>query len=97
MFIAEPAMILLVALDDCLRLRLVRFVEYKDFSTLTSCFRKSWLALFGPPARVRCDMESAFGHDSFGIFLGCKREAIIAKDSHRMLGPLDRKINILRL
>ena len=101
MFVSDPVpLILLICLDDCLRFAIVKHVEYKDFSTLTQCFRQAWIALFGPPERVRCDSESAFAHDAFGVLcesIGTKRELILAKDSHTMLSPLDRKVKILRL
>ncbi|MEI6872344.1 MAG: reverse transcriptase domain-containing protein, partial [Verrucomicrobiota bacterium] len=100
MFIAEPPMILLVLLDDCVRFCIVKHVEYKDFNTLTECLRNSWYCMFGPPQRFRCDSESAFASDSFGVYcesINTQRELIIAKDSHSLLSPLDRKIKIIRL
>ena len=83
-----------------MRFCIVKFVEYQDFNTLTECFRHSWLSLFGPPQRIRCDSESAFAHDAFAVLLeslGIERELVLAKDSHTLLSPLDRKVKILRL
>ena len=100
MFVAEPPMILLILLDDCIRFCIVKHVEYKSFDTLTECLRQGWFALFGPPKRFRCDSESAFAADSFGIYcesIGTQRELVIAGDSHSLLSPLDRKVKILRL
>ena len=99
-FVSDPALIFLIMVDDCIRWTIVRHVPYKDFQTLTECVRQSWLSLFGPMETIRTDSESAFAHDSFGIWceaVGIKRELILAKDSHSMLGPLDRKIKIVRL
>jgi hypothetical protein len=99
-FVSDPAMILLVMIDDCIRFTVVRNVSYRDFTSLTECVRQGWFSWFGPPETFRTDSESAFAHDSFGIWceaVGMKRDLIIAKDSHSMLGPLDRKIKIIRL
>ena len=99
-FVGDPQMVFLVALDDCIRWIIVKHTEYKSFESLTSVFRQGWLSLFGPPQRVRCDSESAFSNDSFGIFcesLGIQRELIIAKDGHSLLSPIDRKIKIIRI
>ena len=99
-FISDPAMILLVMVDDAIRWTVVKNVSYRDFQTLTEAVRQHWFALFGPMEVFRSDSEGAFAHDSFGIWLesvGTKRELIIAKDAHSTLGPIDRKIKIVRL
>ena len=99
-FISDPPLVMLVMLDDCIRWCVVENVVFKDFHTLTEHFRKAWIKQYGPMETLRSDCESALASDQFGILLesiGVKRELILAKDSHTLLGPIDRKIKIIRL
>ena len=99
-FISDPALVMLVMVDDSIRWTVIENVFFKDFHTLTEHFRKAWLKQYGPMETLRTDCESALASDQFGILLeslGIKRELVLAKDSHTLLGPIDRKIKIIRL
>jgi hypothetical protein len=100
LFISDPAIILMIILDDAIRFCVVAPVLSRDFATLTSTFRRSWTKWFGPPEFLRTDSESALAHEGFGIYCeqnNITRELVLAKDAHTQLSPLDRKVKILRL
>ena len=99
-FVGEPTQyIFLVLVDDCIRWTGVSYVEFKDFTSLEKAFRQNWVSRFGPPHILRSDREGTLAADQFGIYLekiGTKRELVTAGEHHGFLGPLDRKVQIIR-
>ena len=98
--VGQQTLIFLVIIDDAIRFAKVGFVQYKDFSSLVSAVKLHWVSNFGPPRRWRSDKESAFAHDSYGVWCesaGITRELVKADEQHTKLGPIDRKIRIIRI
>ena len=92
--------IVFVACDESTRFSVLAVVEYKDETSLENIFRRHWIALFGPPRVFRCDKESAFAGESYGLYLeryGTQREINIAEQSHSWFGIIDRCIQLLRV
>ena len=89
-----------VACDETTRFSVLARAEYKDEVSLEAIFRRNWVSKFGPPHVFRCDKESAFAGESFGLFLeryGTQREINIAEQSHSWFGIIDRRIQLLRI
>ena len=98
-YIDQPPMIFLVCVDDAIRVSTVWHVEYRDFVSLEQAFRHSWIRRFGPPRRLRCDKEGALAGEHFAVYaekIGMTLELCVAGEHHGMLGPLDRRIQIIR-
>ena len=92
--------IVFVACDESTRFSVLAVVEYKNETSLESDFRRHWFAHFGPPRVFRCDKESAFAGESYGLYLeryGTQREINIAEQSHSWFGIIDRRIQLLRI
>jgi len=88
-----------IACDEATRYCTFCYVEYKSFESLERGFRRSWVARFGPPVRVRLDKERALAHESFGVYLeklGVDRELVDAEDEHTRMSILDRRVQIIR-
>ena len=90
----------MVCVDDCIRVTTVWYIEFKDFSTLEQAFRHSWIRRFGPPSRLRSDKEGALSSEQFAAYcekLNITLELVTAGEHHGFLGPLDRRVKIIRL
>ena len=91
--------VIFVAVDEAIRFCVLQVIEWKDEATLEETFRREWIRFFGAPRIVRCDRESSFAGESFGLFLeryGTQREVITADQTHSWFGILDRRIQLLR-
>jgi hypothetical protein len=67
---------------------------------LVTEFRRGWVSWFGPPVTLKCDKESSYSGDAFGIALskyGTERVLRVAGDSHSWFGLLDRRVQLLRV
>jgi hypothetical protein len=67
-----------VACDEATRFTVLASVEFKDEVSLETAFRRNWINFFGPCKVFRCDKESAFAGEAFGVFLeryGCQRKS----------------------
>ena len=100
MFIGEPATrMFLVLVDDCIRMCAIRNIDFRDFASLEKGLRQAWITRYGPMIVLRSDKEGTLAADQFGIYLeklGVKRELVVGGEHHGFLGPLDRKIQIIR-
>jgi hypothetical protein len=98
-FIGQPAMMFFVCVDDAIRYTTCMFLEWKDFSCLEKALRRSWIQHFGPMSIIRSDREGSMASEAFGVVcekLGIVRELVTAGESHGFLGPLDRRVQIIR-
>ena len=99
-YLDSPPTLHMVCVDDCIRVTTVWYIEFRDFTTLEQAFRHSWLRRFGPPSRLRSDKEGALSSEQFAAYcekLNITLELVTAGEHHGFLGPLDRRVKIIRL
>jgi len=99
-YFGEPKAMFLFIVDEAIRFTTITFIEYKNFASIESAFRRGWTALFGPPQRLRSDRESVLSSDAFGCW--CESQSInrelynIGKDGHGGLSVLDRRVQMFK-
>ena len=99
-YLDSPPTLHFVCVDDSIRVTTVWYIEFRDFRTLEQAFRQSWIRRFGPPVRLRSDREGALSAEQFAVFcekMNISLELVTAGEHHGYLGPLDRRIKIIRL
>ena len=98
-FVGQPPSMYFVCVDDAIRYTTVAYLEYKNIQCLEKILRRSWIQHYGPPQIIRSDREGSMASEAFGVVcekLGIKRELVTAGESHGFLGPLDRRVQIIR-
>jgi hypothetical protein len=90
----------MIAVDEALRYTILALVNYKSYESLEQSVRREWIKLFGPMRVIKCDRESAFAGEQFGVW--CERYGIqrilinVSIGQHTELGALDRRVQLVR-
>jgi hypothetical protein len=91
--------ILFVGVDEAIRWTVIKPAEFKDYHSLESAYRRSWISQYGPVRKFRSDRESVFNSETFASYtasVGTTLELITAEDQHTWMGILDRRVQLLR-
>ncbi len=91
--------VLLMLVDDGIRFTVLCVVKDRTFEALEQGMRRAWISKFGPMQTLTVDSERGLAGEAFGVYcekLGIIRDLVVAREDHTKLGPIDRRVELLR-